>query len=384
MTRHGWLDGPYFTSPGHALELATRDAVTPVAVYNAGAAVSVADELAGLGFAVRYAVKAGPVAGLIEALVRHGHGLDVASAAELMMGRRAGCPVDRMVASNPAMLEADLRRCLEHGVRLFVVDSATQGSRITRIARELEIDEPVGALVRLSVHDASAHYSLAEKFGIEESEALALAPTFGDDLSLRGVAYHLGSQASDPAAARAAARCALGLAERLGIDEPIVDVGGGFPAPYTGAERWRDLAEAQAEVLVGRATALCEPGRVIASAGSYLVASVVLVAERAGRRFVHLDAGGYHGLLEFSGLVAAPWRTTLATAQAAIPDAPAPALVVGPTCDGADALFGGPVDLPANLAEGDRVLVALAGAYAAEPAGSFNGIGPIDKRVEGH
>lgn len=95
-----------------------------------------------------------------------------------------------------------------------------------------------------------------------------------------------------------------------------------------------------------------------------------LVENLWGRRFVHLDAGAYHGLMEFSGLSSHPFRVVLGVLGGS---GEIPSTVVGPTCDSLDVLFGGELSLPENLRIGDVVVVPLSGAYSSTCSSPFNG-----------
>ena len=83
----------------------------------------------------------------------------------------------------------------------------------------------------------------------------------------------------------------------------MLDIGGGFPAPY--ADPVPDLHEIACRVLAAvdelpyRPPALiAEPGRYLVAESGVLIASVLLVQERADGRWVFVDVSGYHGLME--------------------------------------------------------------------------------------
>jgi ornithine decarboxylase len=159
-----------------------------------------------------------------------------------------------------------------------------------------------------------------------------------------------------------------------GIRLELLDVGGGLPARY--GERIPPLHE-YGEAILGAArrelpydvTLAVEPGRAIAAEAGVLVASVIGVAERAGRRWVHLDVGAFNGLME-----------SLETDRQlrypmAVPGRPrhlVPCSVTGPTCDSEDTVLHGAL-LPSDLRVGERVHICSAGAYTTAYASRFNG-----------
>jgi ornithine decarboxylase len=97
---------------------------------------------------------------------------------------------------------------------------------------------------------------------------------------------------------------------------------------------------------------------------------VIGVAERAGRRWVHLDVGAFNGMME-----------TLETRRELIfplawssrgTERLVPCAVTGPTCDSEDTMFFD-VLLPDDLRPDDRLYIRSAGAYTTAYASRFNG-----------
>jgi ornithine decarboxylase len=346
---------------------------TPVVLIDPARGVEVANELRKRVGEVRFAVKAGPYPELLAMLAQAGHGFDVASAAEFdLVSGLVGS--DRIILSNPAMAPCELAYTLGGGGRLFVVDSTEYVATVAEVVSEEGVAcEEVAVLIRIALADQRARFVLADKFGATLDDAVVIAEAAeAAGLVVAGVGFHLGSQASDEAVAREAAREAVALCARLGIGDPVIDVGGGFPAAYPGEPDWGGFADALGSECA-QAHVLCEPGRAIASAGTWTVASVIAVAVRNGAHFVHLDAGAYHGLLEFSRLVANPFGAQVGVVAERDLGQTRLATLVGPTCDSLDILFGGPVAMPEHIAVGDRVVIALGGAYAIDCSSPFNG-----------
>jgi ornithine decarboxylase len=371
-----WVDssGPEMPWPHDiSLDVLRSELTTPVVLVDPRRGVEVADELALKVGAVRFAVKAGPYPELLAKLAEAGHGFDVASGVEYdLVSGLVG--QDRILFSNPAMAPCELAYTLGAGGCLYVVDSLAYVEQLAEMACEEGRDlESVRVLIRIALADQRARFVLADKFGATLDDALPIGEAVRSlGLVVAGVGFHLGSQACDEAVAHEAGREAVALCGRLGIDDPIVDVGGGFPAAYPGEPTWGGFGEALSSELTG-VSVLCEPGRVIASAGTWTLASVISVAVRDGARFIHLDAGAYHGLLEFSRLVAKPFGAQVALLCSDDPGETRLATLVGPTCDSLDILFGGPVAIPEGVKVGDRVLMALTGAYAIDCSSPFNG-----------
>ena len=159
-----------------------------------------------------------------------------------------------------------------------------------------------------------------------------------------------------------------------GVRLELLDVGGGFPARY--GERVPPLGEygdailgAAREELPYAVRLVAEPGRAIAAEAGVLVATVIGVAERGGRRWAHLDVGAFNGLME-SLETRRQLRYPIAAGGG--PRELASWAVTGPTCDSEDTvLLDAP--LPADLRVGERLYVCCAGAYTTAYASRFNG-----------
>jgi hypothetical protein len=125
--------------------------------------------------------------------------------------------------------------------------------------------------------------------------------------------------------------------------------------------------------------AVAEPGRAFVAEAGTLAATVIGTAERAGRRWVHLDVGAFNGLmesLETGNRLRFPVRDSLDAG-------PEPAHLTGPTCDSQDTILFD-VPLSRGLAAGDLVFLESAGAYTTVYASSFNGFDvPIVRVADG-
>jgi ornithine decarboxylase len=105
--------------------------------------------------------------------------------------------------------------------------------------------------------------------------------------------------------AAAGRRGAAGAGRGPGSGSDLLDLGGGFPARYADVEP-PPLAEFAAAIRAGiaahlpyrPATLAVEPGRALVAEAGVMVATVIGLAERAGRRWVHLDVGAFNGFME--------------------------------------------------------------------------------------
>ena len=178
-----------------------------------------------------------------------------------------------------------------------------------------------------------------------------------------GVTFHVGSQMLDPAAWDARCGRPAQVMRELaadGIRLEMLDLGGGFPARYADADRRRSTeyrarrsGRHAATCPTGRSTLAVEPGRALVAEAGVMVATVIGIAERRGRRWVHLDVGAFNGFmeaLETGNRLRFPVTDSRAVARRA-----RRAHLTGPTCDSQDTIMFD-VPLSVDLAVDDRVL----------------------------
>ncbi len=336
------------------------------------------------GTAVHYAVKANPHPDLLSRLVGAGSRFDVASPAELEACVRAGAEPAQLIYSNPVRLRRDLVTAHRAGVRTYVVDSVPELEKVA--------DECPGAdvLCRLVTSGAGSDWPLSRKFGATEAECVQILDR-ADRIGLvaAGVAFHVGSQQREPARWRPPIRQAARVFAELrlrGLDPWLLDLGGGLPADHEGdhppLEMYARAIDHELTESFGscRPQTIIEPGRAVAGDAGVLVASVVGVCWRAGRRWVYLDVGVFTGLMETVGEAI---RYRVEAARSSGPTGPA--VLAGPTCDSVDVMYEQtPVQLPLDLAEGDRVWLRSAGAYTScYSTVGFNGFAPLTTRLVG-
>ncbi|MEZ5092182.1 type III PLP-dependent enzyme [Nocardioides sp.] len=337
------------------------------------------------GTRIHYAVKANPEPTLLARLVAAGSAFDVASPAEVAACLAAGADTADLVYSNPVTSRHDLVEAGALGVRLFVADGEGQLTRLAAAVPGAQV------LIRIATSGHGSDWSLSRKYGCDPADAVSLlASARRLGLGAAGVSFHVGSQQRDPAAWDApiaqAARI-FAAARQRGLDPWLLDLGGGFPADLDGGPDQvtpRPAAYGAAiEAALGshfpgrRPATLVEPGRGVVGDAGTLVASVIGLARRGGRRWVFLDAGVFTGLVE---TLDEAIRYRLETDRGG---PLVPCVLAGPTCDSADVLYERtPAMLPRDLREGDQVRLRAAGAYTTcYSTVGFNGFPPLATRL---
>ena len=327
---------------------------------------SLAAALPGVG--LYYAIKAMPDRNVIRTLNAFGANFDVASAGELAALRAEHVEPRRAIHTHPIKKPADIKAALRYGCTTFVVDNPAE------LEKFLPFRHRVGLLLRIRFRNPGALCDLSRKFGCSPEEAptlLARARQLG--IPVRGLSFHVGSQ-SDGAATHAEAvrACAALIAQerKVGSRLSLLDIGGGFPADYTGdttdigdwcAPIRQALSELPANIEV-----IAEPGRFLVAPAVTGIFSVVGQAVRDDGRWYYLDDGLYGS---FSGQLFDHSRYPLE----ALADGPmSPATLAGPTCDSID-VIAEQIELPV-LAIGDLVIGRTMGAYTAASATDFNAL----------
>jgi len=256
------------------------------------------------------------------------------------------------------------------GVRTFALDCDDE---LEKILKATDRATDLTLCVRLAVSNAHAKISLARKFGASGEEAVDLLHKVRLAAPRIGVAFHVGSQTMSPEAYVAAIDTVEQVIIRAGVIVDILDVGGGFPAPYPGMippplEEYAAAIKARFEsMLVAENCVLwCEPGRALSAEASSLV---VRVEARKGDR-LHINEGVYGALFDAGHL---KWPFPIRHLKGR--NLPSPLMgysLYGPTCDDLD-FIEGPYMLPSDVQVGDYLEVGMLGAYGVAMRTGFNG-----------
>ena len=323
---------------------------------------------------VLYAVKCNPHPLVLHTLVSEGiTDFDVASLDEIELVGRLFERSAGQFFNNPAKTRPSIRiGSQDHGIRFYTADCVEE---VEKICEEACLDDDLIIAVRLATAAKDARYTLTTKFGAPADEAVRILKLVKERGINCGISFHVGSQCLNPRSFSAALSLAGNVLRQAGVRISVLNVGGGFPAPYPGDEL-PDLSSYFAHVMRGQrdlalapgCMLLCEPGRsLVANAGTVLVQVVV---RRGGAIF--LNDGVFGTLQELvSPLERRPVRLIRPGGRPASARM-ADFKVFGPTCDSNDVL-GAPFRLPADTREGDWIEVGMMGAYSLSMRTRFNG-----------
>jgi ornithine decarboxylase len=322
-----------------------------------------------------YAVKANPDRRVVKVLVQEGAGFEIASTAELDLLLGLGVPPAEVFYSNPMKPREAVAYAAAKGVEWFVVDSIDEMRRI----HELKPD--ARQYLRIAAPNIGSDWPLSGKFGAgmaDAREIVAQAARLAVDLA--GVTFHVGSQCRNPENWRVAlekSRTLFELMTRVGLRPRLLNIGGGFPVrhvkPIPSIETIGAVVNEGLKAFPEDVQVVAEPGRYLVSDAGYFVCRVLGTATRAGKRWMHWDAGLFGGVIESSEGLRYRVRTDRSGPDVAW-------TVGGPTCDSVDIVMRDE-PLPSDLQEGDFVYIQNAGAYTTAYASQFNGFPLPEVRV---
>jgi len=316
---------------------------------------------------IHYAVKANPAKEVVTLLAGLGSSFDVASRPELEMCLALGIHPFRLSYGNTIKKSTDIAYAFRRGIRRFAFDSEAELHKLASNASGSAV------MCRLQTTGDHAGWPLSRKFGCDLEMAAELL-LMSRDLGLRplGVAFHVGSQQTDPTQWRRPVCEAAGLFRKLArhnVTLDTVNIGGGFPVPYeSNVPRVGEFASAIRRAMdeafgSSQPNLMLEPGRSLVAEAGVIQSEVVLVSRKSlhdEMRWVYLDVGKFGGLAEtLDESIKYPVRTQRT-------GKPGPVVLAGPTCDSADILYEKTVyELPLDLESGDRVEILNTGATPA-------------------
>ena len=331
---------------------------------------------------VYYAVKANSDPAIVRTFYQAGASFDVASMPEfenvyanikhLPAKERQDWIWDKIIYANPIKAIETLKQ-LDQYKPLVTYDNYEEIKKIKKYAPR------AGLALRLMVPNTGAMVELSSKFGASPGEAVDMileADRVG--LTVEGISFHVGSQTTNfgnyVAAINLAANIFKEARDRGYTKMNLLDIGGGFPAPYDATVKpFRELAKViirELERLFPKnIQILAEPGRFLCATAATAVSKIIGKAVRDGKLRYYINDGVYH---TFSGVIFDHCQYHLK----AFKKGPTQICsVFGPTCDALDVVSMAE-NLPDNLEIGDLLYSEQIGAYSHASSTYFNGFPP--------
>ncbi len=329
-----------------------------------------------------YAVKANSNRAIVKTLYETGCSFDVASMPEFDIvykyiknmpdKERQDWIWDKIIYANPIKANETLRE-LNQYKPLVTYDNYEEIRKVKKYA------PLAGLALRLKVPNTGAMVELSSKFGAAPGEAVDLI--FAADkvgLTVEGLSFHVGSQTTNFANYVAAINLAANVfkeAQDRGYNKMfLLDIGGGFPAPYDDSVRpFRELAKVINRELdrlfPKKIQILAEPGRFLCATAATAVSKIIGKAVRDGKLCYYINDGVYH---TFSGVIFDHCHYHLRSFKRGPTQI---CSVFGPTCDALDVVSLAE-QLPPDLKLGDLLYSENIGAYSHASSTYFNGFPP--------
>lgn len=328
------------------------------------------------------AIKANPVAGVLDHLAGRGLGLEAASKVELHLALRR-LPAGRLVFDSPCKTVDDLRQALDRGVLLHL-DSMDELDRVLRILDGGAPRGPVGFRVNPDVGPgaiaATSTAMAGSKFGVDlAAERQRVVDAFTRWPWLRALHVHVGSQGCDLDQLVAGAAAIDDLAAQVrsvGGRVDWLDIGGGLPVAADGglpafAEYGAALRAKVPGLFQGPHRLVTEMGRSLHTQPGVVLSRVEATKRSGGRRIAVLHVGA--DLFVRAAYLPARWRHPISVHHPDGQPMTGPRMpwdVVGPLCFSGDRLAKG-AQLP-PIQPGDLIAIHDAGAYTLSMWSRYN------------
>ena len=317
--------------------------------------------------------------------------LDVSGGGELAIALAAGFPTERIFMHGNNKTPRELREAIQAGVGRIIIDSRIELKRISEIAGELGVVQPIymritpgveadtHQYIRTGCEDSKFGFTMRDDFAYRCVHDVLAAP----NVRLAGLHCHIGSQIfalhSYPEAVEVMVDLMARIKQGYGVELGELDMGGGLGVAYTAADKPASIDEF-AETVTAAVRAACEkhgvplprllvePGRsLVANAGVTLYTVGIIKTLPGIRKYVAVDGGMSDNIR--TALYHADYEPVIAN-KAAHPRTEI-VTIAGKHCESGDAVV---VDMPMQRPDlGDIVAVFGTGAYNHTMSSNYNG-----------
>ena len=327
-----------------------------------------------------FAVKANAEPAIVRTFYQAGASFDVASLPEFMLvyenikhlppKEQQDFIWDKIIYANPTKPKETLQ-ALDKYKPLVTYDNIGELKKIAQFAPH------AGVVLRLRVPNTGSVVELSSKFGCDPGEAVDLILAAADlGLVVEGISFHVGSQCTNFENFVQALEISAAImreAKSRGREIKILDIGGGFPAPYDRHVKPFSLLAKKINSEINRLFSkdiqiVAEPGRFLVATAATSVARIIGKAVRDGKTCYYIDDSVYH---TFSGVIFDHCQYHLKAFKKGKKEVCA---VFGQTCDALDTISLSE-ELP-DLEVEDLVYSENIGAYSNASATWFNGFPP--------
>lgn len=332
-----------------------------------------------------YAVKANPLAGVMQEMIQAGCGGECASIVEVEHCLRQGIPPNKVIFDSPCKTKPELIRCFQMGV-LTNLDCMDEIEKVAAILDEMEATDPeIKDKVRIGIRinpqvgggtiASTSTATKTSKFGtgIEDYHD-AILEAYKKYEWMRGFHLHVGSQGCGVDLFVEGIRVVHSLAkevnEYVGRKQvTILDIGGGLPMNYRGEEEnptfsqyIEAVTKVNTDLFDGTFEIFTEFGRALIQKAGWLAARVEYTKKAGGKNIATVHAGS--NLMLRTCYLPSQWKhnVTVLTPEGAVKEAETELYdVAGPLCFSGDVIVHNRM-LPKMVA-GDHMVIHDCGGY---------------------
>ena len=368
-----------------AAEIAAQHG-TPCYVYSAG---HIRGQMAALHNAFKdvlpkgkmptfcYATKACSNTNVLKLVKQAGGSLEIVSHGELYRGLKAGFAGADIVMTGIGKQDAEIRACLDAGIKQFNLEATEELETVSRIAGEMGVTAPVAFRLNPDIaaggDDKIMTGRARDKFGLGPDRVLEAYRIAAEmpNIEVQGLSMHIGSQIHEAWLFRKGYTIMAQVVNTLrdaGYKVPRLDIGGGFGIQYQDEEPLplKDIAEAVRDIILPLDVDLImEPGRFVVGNAGLLLSEVINIKHTSDKSFLVCDFA-MNDLIRPSLYDA--WQSLVPVTQT--DNTFVNYDIVGPVCETGDT-FARERPLP-ELKRGDLVAVQSAGAYCSTMASNYN------------
>ncbi len=383
------IENDSLTIAGHDLASLADRYLTPLYIYDRAtlnsSAKSYADALSAYYPApshITYAGKAFLCKAIAEWTQSHDLFVDCTGEGEIGIAVAGGVPREHILVHGVNKSDDDLSSAMKYAGTI-VVDNLTELSRITQyVIRNTSIWLRLLPGVAVTTHHAHTQTGQHDsKFGMTRDEILEAAKFCKEqNLPLKGLHFHQGSNFRDPEPLLPAIDMALDLAKEIGFSgEWHFCPGGGWGVAYHEDELpnpsiesyVRGIAEAVVEGCHARGLELphlhLEPGRSLVARAGIAIYRVGAVKRRGNKVWILTD-GGMADNPRFALYGA---RYSCLTVSSVSRERSERVSVAGPYCESGDVVIED-LSMP-KIEEGELIAIPVAGAYHLSMSSNYNG-----------
>lgn len=250
---------------------------------------------------IAYATKANYSASIIALFKTLKLYFDVFTQGELDLLLRLGIEPEKIIYTSVSETKEEFEFAVSKGVRFFVIGSL-QGfynlnAVVKRKTKKADILLRIQPIKRVVAGTSTS--GIKSKFGMTFTQSINILNMLSKtkELCFKGFHFHLGTQIMSPEFYVKAINKTLEFVKGREIEIEILDIGGGYPFPYTPeipkiyefGKKIRKLIEKWRKE-IGRFILFIEPGRALVANTTVLVTKVVNIKELYRRKIIIIDA----------------------------------------------------------------------------------------------